>query len=194
MKYRTYHGQNLLQHCIEVSLLAGHMAADVGGREETARRAGLLHEIGRVHDGSSGHTILASAELAGKYGESEEVVQTIQSLHPDVAPKTLDAILLRTADRLSTNRPGARKENLEIFIERLRRLEAIAARFPGVDQAYAVKAGKEIRVVVDTKKVNDEEAHKLSKEIARALEQDLSFPGSIKVSVIRETRSVQFAI
>jgi ribonuclease Y len=194
LKYRTHYGHNLLQHCTEVALIAGHMAAEVGGRVEVVRRAGLLHEIGRADETASGHTVLASADLAAKYGESEEVVHAIQSLHPDAEAATLEALLLRIANRVSDNRPGARKENLELFIERLRRLEAIATAFPGVVQAYAVKAGKDLRVIVDTRGVSDEGAYALSRDIARAIEKDLTYSGQIRVSVVRETRSVQFAV
>ena len=194
MKYRTHHGQNLLQHCVEVGLIAGYMASEIGGRVELVRRAGLLHEIGRVDEATSGPAILASAELAGKYGEPEGVVHSIQSLHRDAEIKTVEALLLQVANRISNNRPGARKENLEVFIERLRRLEEIAASFPGVTQAFAVKAGKELRVIVDTRSVSDREAYVLSRKIARAVEKDVSFQGKIKVNVVRETRAVQFAV
>jgi ribonuclease Y len=194
LKFRTHHGHNLLQHCTEVALIAGHMAVEVGGRVEVVRRAALLHEIGRVDETASGHTVLASADLAAKFGESEEVVHAIQSLHPDADAATLEALLLRIANRVSDNRPGARKENLELFIERLRRLETIALAFPGVVQAYAVKAGKDLRVIVDTREVSDEGAYALSRDIARAIEKDVTYSGQIRVSVVRETRSVQFAV
>lgn len=194
MKYRYHHGHNLLQHSLEVALIAGHMASEVGARPDVARRAGLLHEIGRVDENASGHTILAAAELAAKTGEKEPVVQAIQSLHPDFPAKTVEALLLRTANRLSENRPGARKDNLDAFIDRMRRLEAIVTAFPGVSQAYAVRAGKEVRVLVDTTSTGDEEAYVLAKEVARALERELEFPGEIKVSVVRETRAVQYAV
>jgi ribonuclease Y len=194
LKFRTYHGHNLLQHCTEVALVAGHMAAEIGGRVEVVRRAALLHEVGRVDETASGHTVLASADLAAKYGESEEVVHAIQSLHPDSEAATLEALLLRIANRISDNRPGARKDNLDLFVERLRRIEAIALSFPGVVKAYSVKAGKDLRVIVDTQSVSDEDAYALSKSIARAIEKDVVYSGQIRVSVIRETRSVQFAV
>jgi ribonuclease Y len=194
MRFRTHHGQNLLQHCTEVALIASHMAAEIGARMDVTRRAGLLHEIGRVEEAATGHSVLVSAELAGKYGESDEVVHAIQSLHPEVDPKTVEALLLRTANRLSDNRPGARKDNLQIFIERLKRLEGIAGGFPGVVHSYALKAGKEVRVIVNSKSVTDEEAYALSKQIARAIEKDLDYQGQIKISVVRETRVVQFAV
>jgi len=193
-RYHTVHGQNLLQHCVETALIAGHMAQEVGAREEIVLRAGLLHEVGQIEDTAGGHTILASAELCAKYGEAEEVVHAIRSLHPDVEPATLEALLLNTANKMSGNRPGARKENLSVFIERLRRLEEIATSFYGVDKAYAVKAGKEIRVILDAKQASDDDVHSLSKQIARSLERDLSYPGQIKINVVRETRAVRFAV
>jgi len=194
MRYHTTHGQNLLQHTMETAMLAGFMCQELEARPEIVHRAGLLHEIGQVVENNSNHTILTSADLCAKYRESEEVVETIRALHPDVAASTVEALLLNTANRLSESRPGARKENLAVFIERLRRLESIASGFPGVQRAYAVKAGKELRVIVDTKGTRDENAYKLAKEIARALERELSYPGHIKVSVVRETRAVRFAV
>ncbi len=194
MRYHTTHGHNLLQHTMETALLAGFMCQELGGRADVALRAGLLHEIGQVVGNSSGHTILNSAELCAKYGESESVCQTIQCLHADVPATTVEALLLSTANRLSDSRPGARKENLAIFIERLHRLESVATNFPGVRRAYAVKAGKELRVIIDAGQTKDENAYKLSKEIARAVEREVSYPGQIKVSVVRETRAVRFAV
>ncbi len=194
LKFRTHHGQNLLHHGLETALLAGHMAGEVGARRDVARRAGLLHEIGRTEETETGHPILASAELTARYGQREEVVHAIRSLHPDTEPKTVEALLLRVANRLSETRPGARKDNLEIFIERLRRLEAVAMRFEGVGRAYAIKAGREIRVLVDPGSVRDENVYELSRAIARAIEKEVDYSGQIRVSVVRETRAVQFAV
>ena len=194
MRYHTCHGQNLLQHCAETALIAGHMARDVGARVEVTQRAGLLHEVGQIEKNNAGHTIFASAELCAKYGESEAVVHAVRSLHPDVEAKTVEAMLLECASRMSDNRPGARKENLAVFIERLKRLEAIAAGFDGVRRAYAVKAGKELRVIIDAGQISDQKTYGLCKKIARAVERDLSYPGQIKVSAIRETRAVRFAV
>jgi ribonuclease Y len=194
MRYCTSHGQNLLQHATETALIAGFMAQELGGKVEVAHRAGLLHEIGQVSEESSSHPIVTAAELCAKHRESEEVVHAIRSLHPDVEPKTIEALLLNTANRLSDSRPGARKENLAVFIERLRRLETIAAQFPGVQRAYAVKAGKELRVIVDVRQTRDDTAYALSKDIARAVERELAYPGQIKISVVRETRAVRFAV
>jgi ribonuclease Y len=194
MKLRYHHGHNLLQHSVETALIAAHMAVEFGAREDVARRAGLFHELGRVDDSATGHPILASADLAGRHGESEAVVEAIRSLHPDHEPRIVEALLLRTANRISENRPGARKDNLDVFIERLGQMERIALRFPGVVQAYAVRAGKDLRVLVDTAQVSDDRAASLSREIARTIETEASFPGDVRVSVVRETRAIQYAV
>jgi ribonucrease Y len=194
LKFRQHHGHNLLQHASEVALLSVHIASETGARIEVVRRAALLHEIGRVEDGATGHPALLAAELAAKFGQSDEVVAALQALHPDAPAATVEALILRLANRLSDNRPGARKDNLDIFIERLKRLEAIARRFEGVSSAFALKAGKELRVLVDATGVSDDQAFVLSREIARAIERDLEYPGTIRVSVVRETRAVQYAV
>jgi ribonuclease Y len=194
MRFHLQHGSNLLQHCVEVALIGEHMGAEVGARTEVLRRAGLFHEIARVDAEATGHTALASAELAGRFGESEDVVHAIQSLHPEVESKSVEAILLQTANKVSENRPGARRENLDVFIERLRRIETIARNYDGVTSAYAVKAGRELRVVADASHVDDTAVESLSREIARSLERELAYPGQIKVSVVRETRAVTFAV
>ena len=194
MRLRYHHGRSLLAHAAEVALLAGHMASEIGARVEIARRAGLLHEMARVDDAATGPTALASADLAAKAGERDAIVHAIQAMHPDVAPKSVEALLLRVANRISDNRPGARKDNLDVFIDRLTRLEAVATAVPGVKQAFAVRAGKEVRVIVDAELAGDDRAFGLAKEIARALEAQLDFPGEIKVSVVRETRAVQYAV
>ena len=194
LKLRHQYGHNLLQHATEVVHLGAHMAAETGAKAELIRRTGLLHEIGRVEEGAFGHPIAIAAELAAKFGERDEVVKAIQAMHPDAEAKTIEHLILRVANRLSDNRPGARKDNLDVFIERLRRLETLARGFPGVTQAFALKAGKELRVIVDTRGVTDDQAYLLSKEIARAIERDLDYPGPIRVSVVRETRAVQYAV
>ena len=194
MRYHTSRGQNLLQHCLEVATIAAHMTQELGGRAEIALRAGLLHEVSQVSDGDKSVPALDSSELCAKYRETPEIVDAVHSLQGDVQPATIEALLLHTANRLSDNRPGARKENLAVFIERLRRLEAIAGKFDGVRKAYAVKAGKELRVIVDIERVRDEQAYGLSKEIARSIERELSYPGQIKICVVRETRAVRFAV
>ena len=194
MRYHTNHGHNLQQHCLETAMIAGFMADETGARSDVVRRAGLLHEVGRIDDSSTDHPILSSAELCAKYGESDDVVQTIRHLHQDEKNKSLEALLVAAANRLSDQRPGARKENLAVFVERLRRLEGIAKRFDGINEAYAIKAGKEIRVIVDTTKATDKNAHELAKQIARAVEKELNYPGQIKVNVVRTTRAVRYAV
>ena len=194
LKFRSYLGHNLLQHAGEVVHLAAHIAAETGARGDVVRRAALLHEIGRVDDSGSGHPLVVSAELAAKFGERDEVVKAIEALNPDVAPLAVEALILRVANRISENRPGARKDNLDVFVERLRRIEALACAFPGVTQAFALKAGKELRVLVDTKAVSDDQAYLLSRQIARSIERELDYPGTIRVSVVRETRAVQYAV
>ena len=194
LKFRSSFGHNLLQHASEVVHLAAHIAAEIGARGDIVRRAALLHEIGRVDDAGSGHPLVVAAELAAKFGEREEVVKAIEALHPDVVPSAVEALILRVANRISENRPGARKDNLDVFIERLKRIESLACGFTGVTQAFALKAGKELRVIVDTKSVSDDQAYLLSKQIARAIERELDYPGTIRVSVVRETRAVQYAV
>jgi ribonuclease Y len=194
MRYHTHHGQNLLQHCLETAWIASHMAAEVGARADVALRAGLLHEVGRVDETAAGASAHASAELCARFGESDDVVHAVRSLHAEISPHSIEALLLGTANKLSESRPGARKENLSVFIERLRRLEGIATSYAGVKQAYAVKAGKELRVILDSNHAKDENVYGLSKQIARALERELNYPGQVKVCVVRETRSVRYAV
>ncbi len=194
MGFHTHHGQQLLQHCVETARLAGYMAAELGARAELARRAGLLHEIGRVEEGVQGPVFLASAELAARYGEQQAVVQCIRAMHREAETRTVEAMLLRVAKRISAARPGARRENLEIHIERLRRLEQLAETVPGVQRAFAVKAGRELRVIVSPEQVRDADVPELSRRIARMVEQELAFSGRIKIDVIRETRAVQYAL
>lgn len=193
-KFRFHHGQNLLQHAQEVAWIAGYMAEEMGARADVARRAGLLHEIGRAEEAGGGNTLEIAADLAAKFGEADDVAHAIRALEHGVEPRIVESLLLRIANRVSENRPGARKENLDIFLERLRRLEAIALGFPGVAQAFAVKAGKELRVIVDAAATTDDRAHDLSRDIARAIERDLDYTGQIRVSVVRETRAVQYAV
>jgi ribonuclease Y len=194
MQLHIHHGGNLLRHCMEVAVLGAHMSAQVGARADVVRRAGLFHEIGRVDPEVSGHSALASAELVGRFGESDDVVHAIQALHPEVEAKSAEAILVRVAKKIADNRPGARKDNLEVFIERLRRVETVASAHDGVRRVYAVKAGKELRVVVDAARVGDRDVEALCREIARTLEREIAYPGQIKVSVVRETRAVTFAV
>ncbi len=194
LKYRTSYAQNVLQHSIEVAFICGIMASELGLDVKKAKRAGLLHDIGKAvdHEVEGPHAIIG-ADLAKKYGESEEVVHAIAAHHEDVPPESILAILVQAADTLSGARPGARKEMLETYIKRLRDLEEIAMSFKGVVKAYAIQAGRELRVIVEGEMVSDDEAYMICKEIANKIEKELTYPGQIKVTVIRETRAVEYA-
>ena len=195
LKYHTVQGQNVLQHCRETADLAGVLAQELGIPPDVPRRAGLLHEIAQASEEQlSAPTILASGELAMRHGESRDVQQAIASAHQDVTPRAVEGALVRLACRLSHSRLGARKHNLEVFMGRLRRLEKIALSYPGVRMAYVFRAGKELRVLVDNQKISDREAVALSREIASRLKREADLPGEIKVSVLRETRAVDFAL
>lgn len=194
LKYRTSYAQNVLQHSIEVGFLCGIMAAELGLNVKMARRMGLLHDIGKAidHEVEGPHATIG-AHLAKRLGESHKIVHAIASHHEDVPPNSVYAYLVQAADSLSSARPGARKEILENYIKRLEDLEDIAKSFGGVSNTYAIQAGRELRVLVESEKVSDEEALLLSKDIAKKIEENLTFPGQIRVVVIRETRSVEFA-
>ena len=194
LKYRTSYTQNVLQHSIEVGFLAGVMAAELGLKEKLARRMGLLHDIGKAidHEVEGSHAMIGS-KLAKKFGESRQVVYAIAAHHEEIPPVTVYDIIVQAADGLSGARPGARKELLENYVKRLEDLEAIAKSFRGVDGAYAIQAGRELRVIVESGKVNDEEAILVSRDIVKKIEEALTFPGQIKVTVIRETRAVEYA-
>jgi ribonuclease Y len=194
LKYRTSYGQNQWQHSLEVAFLCGMMAAELGLDEMLARRAGLLHDIGKVMDQTAeGSHALIGAEFARKHGEDELVVNAIASHHEEVAQKTIYDCLAQAADAISGARPGARREMMQTHSQRLSDLEKISNSFPGVDRTYAVQAGREIRVLVENSQVSDEEAVMLSRDIASKIEREMSYPGQIKVTVIRETRVVQYA-
>ncbi len=194
LKYRTSFAQNVLQHSVEVAFLAGIMAAELGLDEKKAKRAGLLHDLGKAVDHEvEGPHALIGADIARKYGEGEDVVHAIAAHHEDVKPETEIAVLVQAADALSGARPGARKEMLETYVKRLQDLENIARSFPGVQKSYAIQAGREIRIMVESSKVSDEEALLLSRDVAKKIESELSYPGQIKVTVIRETRAVEYA-
>lgn len=194
LKYRTSYAQNVLQHSVEVGVLCGIMAAELGLKEKVARRMGLLHDIGKAidHEVEGPHAVIGS-KLAKKFGESAGVVHAIAAHHEDVPPSSVYALLVQAADGLSGARPGARKELLENYIKRIEDLEGIANSFKGVANTYAIQAGREIRVIVEGEKVTDEESVLLSRDIARKIEESLTFPGQIKVTVIRETRAVEYA-
>lgn len=194
LKYRTSYGQNVLQHSIEVAFLCGIMAAELGINVKQAKRAGLLHDIGKAvdHEIEGSHAVIG-ADLARKYGESPKVVHALAAHHEDEKPSTVLAVLVQAADALSGARPGARREMLETYVKRLADLERIGTSFKGVTSCFAIQAGREIRVMVASDKVSDVESHVLAKDIARKVEGEMTYPGQIKVNVIRETRAVEFA-
>jgi ribonucrease Y len=194
LRYRTSYGQNVLHHSKEVAFLAGTMAAELKANIGVARRGGLLHDIGKAIDREMDGTHLQiGIDLLRKYGETEEVVHSMACHHGDYDPQTVEAVLVTAADALSAARPGARREVLETYVKRLEKLEEIAGAFKGVQKTFAIQAGREIRIIVDSGKIGDEQALWLSKDIARKIEQELTYPGQIKVTVIRETRSVEYA-
>lgn len=194
LKFRTSYGQNVLHHSIEVAHLASFMAAELGVDTKLTKRAGLLHDIGKsVDQDMEGPHALAGAEIAKKYGESPEVVNAIASHHNDIEPKTVEAILVQAADAVSAARPGARRETLESYIKRLEKLEEIANTFEGVEKSFAIQAGREIRIMVKPQNVDDFGVIEMAKGIAKKIEEELEYPGQIKVNVIRETRATEYA-
>ena len=194
LKYRTSYGQNVLKHSLEVAHLSAVMASELGANVKLAKRGGLLHDIGKAVDHEvEGPHIQIGADLAKKYRESDDVIHCIQAHHGDIDATTVEAVLVQSADAISAARPGARRETLENYIKRLESLEEIANSFPGVDNCYAIQAGREIRILVKPEDVNDEGMHLMVKDIVRKIETELDYPGQIKVSVIRETRSVDYA-
>jgi ribonuclease Y len=194
MRYRTSYGQNVLAHSVEVAHLCGVLASELGANVTVAKRAGLLHDIGKVadHAQEAPHALL-TMEILRRYGEVEEVVVAAGAHHYDVEPTTIEAVLVIIADSLSAARPGARREMLEDYVKRVQSLEQIADSFPGVEKAFAVQAGREVRLIVKPDQIDDLEAMRLARQIASKIEQEMEYPGQIKVTVIRETRAVEYA-
>ncbi|MFN8008002.1 MAG: ribonuclease Y [Terriglobia bacterium] len=194
LKYRTSYGQNVLNHSKEVAYLAGMMASEIKGKIDVCQRAGLLHDVGKAVDREvEGTHVQLGVEVARRCGESEEVIHCMEAHHFDVDFKTVEAQLVQAADALSAARPGARREILETYVKRLEKLENLADSFEGVSKCYALQAGREIRIMVESDKVSDEQAFYLTRDIARKIENELQYPGQIKVTVIRETRVVDYA-
>ena len=194
MHYRTSYGQNVLNHSIEVSHIAGLLAAEIGANVAEAKRAGLLHDLGKSIDHEvEGSHVTIGVELAKKYRESEGVIHAIHAHHNDVEPKTIVACLVQAADAISAARPGARRENLENYIKRLEMLEEITSSFPGVEKSFAIQAGREVRIMVKPDQVSEDQMVLLAREIAKKIEDELEYPGQIKVNLLRETKAIEYA-
>ena len=193
-RYRTSYGQNVLNHSIEVSHLAGLLAAEIGADVTLAKRAGLLHDLGKSIDHEvEGSHVQIGVELARKYKESEAVIHAIEAHHNDVEPRTVVACLVQAADAISAARPGARRENLENYIKRLEKLEEVTSSFEGVEKSYAIQAGREVRIMVKPEVISEDQMVLLARDIAKKIEDELEYPGQIKVHLLRETKAIEYA-
>ena len=194
LKYRTSYGQNVLNHSVEVSNLARIMAEELGLDPKLARRAGLLHDIGKAldHDMEGTHVEIG-VDILKKYKENDAVINAVQAHHGDVEPQTIEAVLVQAADAISASRPGARRETLEAYIKRLQQLEEIANSFEGVDKSFAIQAGREVRIIVKPEKITDSQMTLMARDVAKKVEDEMDYPGQIKVNIIRETRVIDYA-
>ena len=194
LKYRTSYGQNVLNHSIEVSQLAGIMAEELGFDSKLAKRAGLLHDIGKSIDHEmEGTHVEIGVDLLKRFKENETVINAVQAHHGDVDPLTMEAVLVQAADAISASRPGARRETLESYIKRLEKLEEIADSFEGVDKSFAIQAGREVRIIVKPENITDDQMTVMAREVAKRIEDEMEYPGQIKVNVVRETRAIEYA-
>ena len=194
LHYRTSYGQNVLQHSIEVSHIAGMMASELGADVQAAKRAGLLHDIGKAVDHElEGTHVALGVEFARKYKERDDIIHAIEAHHNDVEPKTIVACLVQAADAISAARPGARRENVENYIKRLEQLESISTSFNGVEKAYAIQAGREVRVMVKPEVISEDQMVILARDLAKKIEEEMEYPGQIKVHILRETTAVEYA-
>ena len=194
MKYRTSYGQNALRHSIEVSMLAGVIADELGVDAALARRAGLLHDIGKAVTAEvDGSHFALGVEIATKYRENKAIIHAIEAHHNDIEPTTILDFIIQAADALSAARPGARREDVENYIKRLQKLEEVAGEFNGVEKTFAIQAGREVRIMVKPEVIDDDKMKLLARDIAKKIESELDYPGQIKVSVIRESRTVDYA-
>ena len=194
LKFRTSYGQNVLNHSIEVSNLCGLLAEELGLNVAIAKRAGLLHDIGKSFDQDvEGTHVTLGVELLKKYKEKDEIIWAVEAHHGDVEPKTLEAILVQIADTISASRPGARRETVSTYIKRLQKLEEICNSYSGVEKSYAIQAGREVRIIVKPDQVDDDSIVILARDIANQIEKEMIYPGQIKVNVVRETRAIELA-
>ncbi len=192
--YRTSYGQNVLKHSLEVGHIAGMLAAEIGANEKIAKRAGLLHDIGKAVDQTQeGTHIQLGVELAARYGERPEVIHAIEAHHDDIVANTIEAVLVKVADAISAGRPGARRDTLEIYIKRLQKIEEIVNSYDGIKQSFAVQAGREVRIIVESERFDDLASQKLARDVAKRIEDELDYPGQIRVTVVREFRTTEIA-